>query len=92
MQRHHFTYRGSNISAILTIIVERSGAIRLIQSNLDSHASPPQAIVDGTLPVMRYIERELEAACAVHALSARVVEDCRFVKCRSDAELQPARE
>jgi hypothetical protein len=79
---HRFSFTGSNqIVGSLEYEVDYKGQVSLSIENQRMAAPPPQEQITASRPVMRFIERSLEAKCGMTNLSVKIKESCRKVAC-----------
>jgi hypothetical protein len=78
---HYYFYRFDGIGAFLYFLENYNGKVEFVQGDTRLNKAPPQTDIDKIRPVMRQLERRLEAACSLPDLSVRIKESCSGVKC-----------
>ena len=81
---HDYVYSGGEGSGIwgsLQLIKTYDGHFTYKNAFLALHAPPPQRSIDAVRPVMRALEKNIAARCAIIELNAGVAETCTGVSC-----------
>jgi hypothetical protein len=82
IKSHTFTYSGVKILASVQIMIESSAKTTFRHTLADINRKPPQDVIDRTLPLMRQIERQLEAECKMRGLPDSIKEYCFRIECQ----------
>jgi len=78
---HYYFYDFQSVSAYLYFSKDYKGKVEFNQAYTAVNATPPQVRVDMMRPVMRELERKLEADCGLQNLVMNIEERCSGVKC-----------
>lgn len=63
------------------VTIKYDGETDFSQHLVDINRKPPQELIDGSRPVMRWIEEALETECGMDGLAAAIDEHCSGVQC-----------
>jgi hypothetical protein len=68
---------------------EYDGKTNFSQHLLEINRKPPQDLINGTRPVMYWVEQRLEEECGMTGLTTSIQEFCRGVECRPLGTREP---
>lgn len=80
---YDYVYRGPDgIWGSLQLIRDYNGHFSYENTRFAMHKPPPQGAIDATRPVMRLMEKNIAARCAIIELNAAVSESCTGISCK----------